>query len=52
MERDYRKVATRDTEGTVATMLEELRVSTFAQSVGARGGVSEPKVRAAIATLT
>ena len=32
-------------------MLEELRVSTFAQSVGAKGGVSDTKVRAAIDRL-
>ena len=51
MERDYRRVASRDADGRVRTMLEELRVSTFAQSVGAKGGVSEPKVRAAIAHL-
>jgi ATP-dependent helicase HrpA len=50
-EREYRAVAARDTEGRVRTMLEELRVSTFAQSVGAKGGVSEAKVRAAIASL-
>jgi ATP-dependent helicase HrpA len=52
LERDYRRVAARDTEGRVRTMLEELRVSTFAQSVGAQGGVSEAKVRAALAHLT
>jgi ATP-dependent helicase HrpA len=51
MERDYRRVASRDADGGVRTMLEELRVSTFAQSVGAKGGVSETKVRAAIARL-
>jgi ATP-dependent helicase HrpA len=51
LERDYRRVAARDVEGRVRAMLEELRVSTFAQSVGAHGGVSEPKVRAAIAAL-
>jgi ATP-dependent helicase HrpA len=49
LERDYRRVAARDSEGKVRTMLEELRVSTFAQSVGAKGGVSEAKVRAALA---
>ena len=43
------RVAARDATGEVRTMLEELRVSTFAQSVGAKGGVSEPKVRAALA---
>ena len=51
LERDYRRVAARDTTGEVRTMLEELRVSTFAQSVGARGGVSETKVRKALASL-
>jgi ATP-dependent helicase HrpA len=51
LEREYREVAGRDLDGSVRAMLEELRVSTFAQSVGAKGGVSEPKVRAAIATL-
>ena len=51
LEREYRRVAARDATGEVRTMLEELRVSTFAQSVGARGGVSEPKVRAALAAL-
>ena len=45
LEREYRRVAARDATGEVRTMLEELRVSTFAQSVGAKGGVSEPKVR-------
>ena len=43
------RVAARDATGEVRTMLEELRVSTFAQSVGAKGGVSEPKVRQALA---
>jgi ATP-dependent helicase HrpA len=51
LERDYRRVAPRDAEGKIRTMLEELRVSTFAQSVGAKGGVSEAKVRAALARL-
>jgi hypothetical protein len=32
-------------------MLEELRVSTFAQPVGAKRGTSEAKVRAAIQRL-
>ena len=49
LEREYRRVAARDATGEVRTMLEELRVSTFAQSVGAKGGVSEPKVRDALA---
>ncbi|MEQ1787049.1 MAG: DUF3418 domain-containing protein, partial [Acidimicrobiales bacterium] len=51
LERAYRLVAARDVDGRIRTMLEELRVSTFAQSVGAKGGVSEPKVRAALAAL-
>jgi hypothetical protein len=32
-------------------MLEELRVATFAQALGAKGGASEQKVRKALATL-
>jgi ATP-dependent helicase HrpA len=51
LERDYRAVAARDTTGEVRTLLEELRVSTFAQSIGAKGGVSEPKIRKALAQL-
>jgi len=51
LERAYGQVAARDVDGRVRTMLEELRVSTFAQSVGAKGGVSEAKVRAALAHL-
>ncbi len=37
LEREYRRVAARDATGEVRTMLEELRVSTFAQSVGRQG---------------
>jgi ATP-dependent helicase HrpA len=51
LEREYRLGAARDADGRVRAMLEELRVSTFAQSVGAKGGVSEAKVRAALAAL-
>jgi len=51
LERAYRQVATRDVDGTVRQMLEELRVSTFAQSIGAKRGVSEAKVRIAIENL-
>jgi ATP-dependent helicase HrpA len=51
LERSYRQVASRDVDGRVRELLEELRVSTFAQSVGAKRGVSEPKVRAAIEAL-
>jgi ATP-dependent helicase HrpA len=52
LEHEYRAVAGRDRTGEVRTMLEELRVSTFAQSVGAKGGPSEAKVRAALARLS
>ena len=51
LERAYASVARRDEDGSVRTMLEELRVATFAQSVGARGGASEQKVRKALAAL-
>jgi MFS family permease len=36
LERRYRMLADRDVDGSVRTLLEELRVATFAQSVGAR----------------
>ena len=52
LEREYRQVAARDTDGRVRTMLEELRVSVFAQVVGAKGSVSEAKVRVAIDDLS
>ena len=52
LEHEYRRLAARDATGEVRTMLEELRVSTFAQAVGAKGGVSETKVRRALAALT
>jgi len=51
LEQDYALVASRDVDGAVRWMLEELRVATFAQSVGAKGGVSEQKVRKALAAL-
>jgi ATP-dependent helicase HrpA len=51
LEHEYRSIASRDATGDLRTMLEELRVSTFAQSIGAKGGPSEPKVRAAMARL-
>ena len=51
LEHEYQRVAARDATGEVRTMLEELRVSTFAQSVGAKGGPSETKVRRALAAL-
>jgi ATP-dependent helicase HrpA len=35
----------------IAWMLEELRVSLFAQSIGTRGKVSEPRIRRALAAL-
>jgi ATP-dependent helicase HrpA len=51
LERDYREVAARDVDGRVRWMLEELRVSTFAQKVGVKGGASEQKVHAELARL-
>jgi ATP-dependent helicase HrpA len=52
LEHDYAGLAARDVDGSVRTMLEELRVATFAQSVGAEGGPSEQKLRKALAALT
>jgi ATP-dependent helicase HrpA len=51
LERDYRTVARLDVDGSLRWQLEELRVATFAQPVGAKGGPSEAKLRAAIAAL-
>jgi len=51
LEQDYRSLAVHDVDGHVRWMLEELRVSTFAQSVGAKGGASEQKVRAELMRL-
>jgi ATP-dependent helicase HrpA len=51
LERAYSTVAARDPHGEVRRQLEELRVATFAQPVGAKGGVSEQKVRRALAAL-
>ena len=51
LERDYRRVAGRDATGDLRWQLEELRVATFAQPVGAKGGPSEQRLRKAIAAL-
>jgi len=51
LERRYRSLAALDRDGSVRTLLEELRVATFAQAVGAKGGPSEQKVRRALADL-
>jgi ATP-dependent helicase HrpA len=51
LEQEYARLAGRDVDGSVRTMLEELRVATFAQPVGAKAGVSEQKVRRALAAL-
>ena len=51
LEEEYRSVAVADHDGRVRWMLEELRVSTFAQKVGVKGGASEQKVRAELARL-
>jgi ATP-dependent helicase HrpA len=51
LEREYAALAPLDVDGSVRWMLEELRVSTFAQPVGARGGASEAKVRRELTRL-
>ncbi|MGQ0832692.1 MAG: DUF3418 domain-containing protein, partial [Microthrixaceae bacterium] len=51
LEREYRQVASRDVDGSLRWMLEELRVVTFAQAIGAKGSPSEQKVRRALAAL-
>jgi len=51
LERRYRPLAASDVDGSVRTLLEELRVATFAQPIGAKGGPSEQKARKAIAAL-
>jgi ATP-dependent helicase HrpA len=52
LEQAYRAVAPRDLDGSVRWMLEELRVATFAQTVGVKGGASEQKIRAELARLS
>ncbi|MDQ2648557.1 MAG: ATP-dependent RNA helicase HrpA [Actinomycetota bacterium] len=51
LEAAYRHVAHLDAQGDIRRQLEELRVATFAQAIGASGGVSEQKVRRALAVL-
>jgi ATP-dependent helicase HrpA len=51
LEAAYAPVARADRDGTVRSMLEELRVAVFAQSIGPKGGVSEQKVRRALTAL-
>jgi ATP-dependent helicase HrpA len=51
LEQEYRSVAPLDVDGSIRWQLEELRVATFAQSIGPKGGPSAPKVRAALAAL-
>jgi ATP-dependent helicase HrpA len=51
LELAYAPVARRDPQGDVRRQLEELRVATFAQAIGAKGGVSEQKVRRALVAL-
>ena len=51
LEDEWAAVADRDTGAKVRWMIEELRVSLFAQSLGTRGSISEQRVRKAIATL-
>jgi ATP-dependent helicase HrpA len=51
LEHAYRAVAAHDLDGSVRWMLEELRVSTFAQSIGAKGSPSPQRLRAALDQL-
>lgn len=51
LDREYSLVANRDVDGAVRWMLEELRVATFAQSMGAKGGPSEQKLRRLLGAL-
>ncbi|MGK2950173.1 MAG: ATP-dependent RNA helicase HrpA [Acidimicrobiales bacterium] len=51
LEREYQALAPLDLDGSVRWMLEELRVSTFAQAVGARSGTSEAKIRRELTRL-
>ena len=51
LEDEWAAVADGDAGGKVRWMIEELRVSLFAQSLGTRGSISEQRVRKALATL-
>jgi ATP-dependent helicase HrpA len=51
LEDAWAEVAGADVGAKVRWQLEELRVNLFAQSIGAKGGASEAKVRKAIALL-
>ncbi|HET6664589.1 MAG TPA: ATP-dependent RNA helicase HrpA, partial [Acidimicrobiales bacterium] len=52
LEDEWVPVADRDVGAKVRWMLEELRVSLFAQSLGTKGSISEQRVRKAIAALS
>jgi ATP-dependent helicase HrpA len=52
LEDEWVQVADRDVGAKVRWMLEELRVSLFAQSLGTKGSVSEQRIRKAIAALS
>jgi ATP-dependent helicase HrpA len=51
LEDEWAAIADRDVGGKVRWMIEELRVSLFAQSLGTRGSISEQRVRKALAAL-
>ena len=51
LEREYAQLAPLDVDGTVRWMLEELRVSTFAQAIGAKPGASEAKIHRELTRL-
>ena len=51
LEDEWAAVADRDAGAKVRWMIEELRVSLFAQSLGTRGSISEQRVRKALSVL-
>jgi ATP-dependent helicase HrpA len=51
LEGEYSARRAADVDGTVGWMLEELRVSLFAQAIGTRGSVSEQRIRKALSRL-
>ena len=51
LEAEYERRQAADADGSVRWMLEELRVSLYAQSLGTRGSVSEARVSKALSRL-
>jgi Domain of unknown function (DUF3418) len=50
LEDEWAQVAHNDRGAAIRWMIEELRVSLFAQSLGTKGSVSEQRVRRALAS--